>query len=359
MRLPRVSPRLKRPAKAAVATVLIAALAMVIWSVMMRAPEDGAVPAGAATQGAKDRTSAEAKPGAPAGVGAPTHIENLPAAVAAESAPAVAPEKVIARFAEWTQEYLQASPKERAVLLQEGVALAQQRRPIFKQLIQSDPRRALADAVPVVARQQLPQSVVNFIEERVAGRAVLRVYQSTPAAGEAAVGTSRVAEFQNGGTYSAFVFGRRAEKVTWTPDASLNGVALDRQLAVSDDPLRVLEVGEIPNPAKPAVTVCPVSGLKTAAPSAAEAHTITRETPAVEVYGEIVYLCNGSHTTIYRQTIIQAEGGTGGPTTFTGLLPAAPTPSLGTLKILYIHSPSRIRTPCPRPRASATRSCAM
>ena len=222
------------------------------------------------------------------------------------------------------------------MLLQEGVALAQQRRPIFKQLIQSDPRRALADAVPVVARQQLPQSVVNFIEERVAGRAVLRVYQSTPAAGEAAVGTSRVAEFQNGGTYSAFVFGRRAEKVTWTPDASLNGVALDRQLAVSDDPLRVLEVGEIPNPGKPAVTVCPVSGLKTAAPSAAAAHTITEETPAVEVYGEIVYLCNGSHTTIYRQTIIQAEGGTGGPVTFTGLLPAAPTPSLGTLKILYI-----------------------
>ncbi len=336
MRLPRVSPRLKRPAKSAVATVLIAALAMLIWFVMMRAPEDQATPTGAATQGAKDSINVAEKPAAPAGIAPSAHIENPPSAAAAKTAPAGAPEKVIARFAEWTQEYLQASPKERAVLLPEGVALAQQRRPIFKQLIQSDPRRALADAVPMVARQQLPQSVVNFLEERVAGRAVLRVYQSTPATGEAPAGTARVAEFQNGGTYSAFVFGRRAEKVTWTPDASLNGVALDRQFAVSDDPLRVLEVGEIPNPAKPAVTVCPVSGLKTAAPSAVAGQVITESTPAVEVYGEIVYLCNGSHTTIYRQTIIEAEGGTGGPTTFTGLLPAAPTPSLGTLKILYI-----------------------
>lgn len=255
----------------------------------------------------------------------------------AESSPAptTAPEQVIPRFAEWTQQYLQAAPKERAVLLNKGVALAQQRRPIFKQLITSDPRQALADAVPMVARQQLPQDVVNHLEERVSGRAVLRVYQSTPQPGEDAAGTARVAEFQNGQTYSAFVYGRRAEKVTWTPDASLNGVALDHQLAVSEDPLRVLEVGEIPNPAKPAVTVCPVSGLKTAAPDTS-GETITETTPAVEAYGEIVYLCNGSHTTVYRQTIIQAEGGTGGPTTFTGLLPAAPTPSLGTLKILYI-----------------------
>ncbi len=248
---------------------------------------------------------------------------------------AVTPDQVVVRFAEWTQQYLQAAPKERAILLNEGIALAQQRRPVFKEMIKGDPRQALADAVPMVVRQQLPQSVVNFIEERVSGRAVLRVYQSTPQPGEDAAGTTRIAEFQNGKTFSAYVYGRRAEKVTWTPDASLNGVAVDSQLAVSSDPLRVLEVGEIPNPAKPAVTVCPVSGLKTAAPENAGG-AITEVTPAVEVFGEIVYLCDGSHVTLHRQTLIQAEGGTGGPTTFTGLLPAAPTPSLGTLKILYI-----------------------
>ncbi len=216
---------------------------------------------------------------------------------------AVAPDQVVVRFAEWTQQYLQAAPKERAILLNEGIALAQQRRPVFKEMIKGDPRQALADAVPMVVRQQLPQSVVNFIEERVSGRAVLRVYQSTPQPGEDAAGTTRIAEFQNGKTFSAYVYGRRAEKVTWTPDASLNGVAVDSQLAVSSDPLRVLEVGEIPNPAKPAVTVCPVSGLKTAAPENAGG-AITEVTPAVEVFGEIVYLCDGSHVTLHRQTLI-------------------------------------------------------
>ena len=53
--------------------------------------------------------------------------------------PTTAPGQVIPRFAEWTQQYLQAAPKDRAILLNEGVALAQQRRPIFKQLITSDP----------------------------------------------------------------------------------------------------------------------------------------------------------------------------------------------------------------------------
>ena len=237
-------------------------------------------------------------------------------------------------FTAWTDRYFKAPAAEREHLVAEGAQIAEARRPEFKQLIQSDPKRAIEMAVPMVVRQQLPQAVVAKLEERVSGRAVLRVYQSTPVPNENPAGTVRVAEFQNGKTYAAFAYGRRAEKVIWTPDASLNGVALDHQLAVNEDPLRVLEVGEIPDRAKPTVTLCPVSGLKTAAPP--NDQPVTESTPAVEVYGEIVYLCNGSHTTVYRQTIVQAEGGTGGPTTFTGLLPAAPTPSLGTLKILYI-----------------------
>lgn len=213
--------------------------------------------------------------------------------------------------------------------------MAEARRPEFKQLIQSNPRRAIETAIPMVTRQKLPPKVVARLEERVADRAVLRVYQSTPAPDEKPAGTARIAELQNGRTYSAFVYGRRAEKVTWTPDASLNGVAIDNQFAVNEDPVRVLEIGEVPDASKVAKRVCPVSGLTTVGPKD-DQPAITDATPAVEAYGEIVYLCNGSHTTVYRDTIIQAEGGTGGPTTFTGLLPAAPTPSLGTLKILYI-----------------------
>ena len=267
-------------------------------------------------------------------------------AMAQTARPVMIPDAAKA-FNTWTDRYLKASTEDRKAMVPEGVRIAEARRPEFKRLIQESPQKALAAAVPMVVRQQLPPSVVSRLEERVSGRAVLRVYQSTPEPVKAAEketakapivapqpSVARVAEFQNGKTYAAYAYGRRAEKVTWTPDASLNGVAIDGQFAVNEDPLRVLEVGEIPDATKRSVTVCPVSGLKTSGPQ--DSGPVTAETPAVEVYGEIVYLCNGSHTTVYRQTVIQAEGGTGGPTSFTGLLPAAPTPSLGTLKILYI-----------------------
>ncbi len=328
----RFRPLFSRSVKTLIVTLLAAFLVPAFWP----APSATTKERVSATEAAKTSPTATANAPASAGPALSSPSQDATTATTPANQFAVPREQAIARFAEWSQQYLKATPKERAILRAEGVALAQQRRPVFKELIKGEPRQALANAVPMVVRQQLPQDVVNQLEERVAGRAVLRVYQSTPQPGEAAVGTTRIAEFQNGGTFSAYVYGRRAEKVTWTPDASLNGVALDRQLAVSEDPLRVLEVGEIPDPTKPAVTVCPVSGLKTEAPSIAAAEPITDATPAVEAFGEIVYLCNGSHTTVYRQTIIQAEGGTGGPTTFTGLLPAAPTPSLGVLKILYI-----------------------
>ena len=269
-------------------------------------------------------------PDAGPGQDAASPAKDRPSAVVPLALNAEAPQA----FTDWTKRYLKAPAAEREHMVAEGVHIAEERRPVFKQLIQTDPRKAIETAVPMVVRQKLPQAVVAKLEERVAGRAVLRVYQSTPTPDEKPVGTVRVAEFQNGQTYAAFAYGRRAQTVTWTPDASLNGVAIDHQLAVNADPVRVLEVGEIPDPNKRTVTLCPVSGLRTAAPINNE--PITETTPAVEAYGEIVYLCNGSHTTVYNQTIIQAEGGTGGPTTFTGLLPAAPTPSLGTLKILYI-----------------------
>lgn len=250
----------------------------------------------------------------------------LPPAVDGEAMPA---------FTDWTRRYLEAAAAERPTLVAEGVALAAARRPVFKELIRQDPRQALSGAVPMVVRQELPQQVTALLEERVNDRGALRVYQGVGPDNESSAETHRIAELANGRTYAAHVYGRREESVLWLPNAAVNGVAMDAELAVNEAPYRVMEIGERPDPDKNAVAVCPVSG-KVSAAEEQPAEPITEATPAVEVYGEVVYLCDGSHTILYGQTLIQGEGATGGPVTFTGILPAAPTPSIGNVKVLVI-----------------------
>ncbi|HEU0009181.1 MAG TPA: Calx-beta domain-containing protein [Verrucomicrobiae bacterium] len=231
---------------------------------------------------------------------------------------------------------MNASPAGRAAMTAEGFGFAEARRPALKQLIKDNPRRALNEAVPMTVRQQLPAEVVGLLEERVSGRAALRVYQGVGADNASPAPTVRIAEFSAGPTYQAYVYGRRTESVRWLAGASLNGIAIDREFAVHEDPIRQLEVGELPDPAKPAVAVCPVSGNTSLPDESTTGQAITEETPAIEAFGEIIYLCNGAHAIVYRETLIQAEGGTGGPSAFTGILPAAPTPSIGNVKVLVI-----------------------
>ncbi len=257
-----------------------------------------------------------------------------PAKPTVAALPAVA-DSLVARFQTWTQQYLAAPSAERANLETEGVRLAEQRRSVFKTMIISDPRAALENAVPMVVRQQLPAAVLARIEERVNGRGALRVYQGVGADNRSAAPTVRVAEMASGKTYEARVYGRRGEDVLSRANASLHGVALDQEFAVSEDPFRTLEIGEIPDSAKPAVAVCPVSG-KSSLPAEHHTEAITEATPAIEAFGEVVYLCDGSHVTVYREQLIYAEGATGGPTAFTGILPAAPTPSIGNVRVLVI-----------------------
>jgi len=245
----------------------------------------------------------------------------------------------MAAFEEWSQSYLEAEPAERAKLVQRGVELAQARRPVFKQLIKDDPRQALARAVPMVVRQKLPPEILAQLEKRVNEIGVLRVLQGTPMEGEPLPTgslTFREVELQSGRTYRAYVYGAREPVVTWTANASLNGVAVDADFAVSEQPSRTLEVGEIPPAGKPAVVDCPVSGKQVFENAAAITEVITPATPAVETATETVYFCSTMHIDVLNQTMIMGEGGTGGTFGFTGILPAAPTPALGNVKVLVI-----------------------
>ncbi len=241
----------------------------------------------------------------------------------------------VGRFAGWTQRYLAAPMADRPAMEAEGARLAVARRAEFKELIVTDPRVALQQAVPMVVRQALPAAVVAQLEERVNARGALRVYQGVGLDNAGPVPTVRVAELATGRTYEAWVYGRRAEDVRSRGNTSLHGVALDGQLAVHEDPFRSLEIGERPDPTKPAIAVCPVSGESSLA-DADRGQAITEATPALEAFGEIIYLCDGSHVVVYREQLIYAEGGTGGPQAFTGILPAAPTPSIGNVRVLVI-----------------------
>ena len=253
--------------------------------------------------------------------------------VTALAAPLPTAPKAFADLNDWIKRYDLAEPEEKQNLVPEGVKLAQARRPVFKQLIRDDPREALAQAVPMVVRQRLPAVILSELEERVNKTGVLRAYRGRTPEGLPII--KRVAELKAGRTYQAHVYGRRAETWNWTPGASLNGVALDSDFAVNEDPLRVMEVGELPNPDKPMVAVCPVSG-KTSLDSDQIDEPVEELTPAVETATETVYLCNGTHVVVYRDQLIMAEGSTGGPTAFTGILPSAPTPSMGVVRVIYI-----------------------
>ena len=146
--------------------MLAAFLALLAAGLWFAAP-DTAADHDAQTESVAPATASASVPVARERQAQSAKFQGLPSAVVpadAAAIAAVAPDQVVARFAEWTQQYVQATPKERAILLHEGIALAQQRRPVFKEMIKGDPRLALAEAVPMVVRQQLPQSVVNWIE---------------------------------------------------------------------------------------------------------------------------------------------------------------------------------------------------
>ncbi|MBL9187944.1 MAG: hypothetical protein JNK23_10730 [Opitutaceae bacterium] len=147
-------------------------------------------------------------------------------------------------FRGWTERFLAAPAAERTALAAEGVSLARTRRAAMLELIKADPQRALATTVPVRVRRELPEAVAAQLEQRVAGRGEFALLAASPAPGEPLTTPGQWREALIGGaTYTAHVYGRR-EAQTAVADGPLHGIALDRQLALHENPLRVLEPGE-------------------------------------------------------------------------------------------------------------------
>ena len=245
----------------------------------------------------------------------------------------------LAAFNDWAARFFAATPEQRSAMTGEGRALAQGRRAEFLKMIAADPRRTLLEAVPPVVRQDLPAEITALLEERVNASGTLTTYMSKPVEGAVQPPVLRYARTADGREYQAHAFGRDQFAVAEQTPRSLIGVALPDEngkvhLALSDSRVRRLEAGERPDPALPKVSVCPVSGKTTAL--ASEAAPITDATPAVEAGGRIVYLCDGSHTTVFDEQLIYGEGSTGGPQRVTGNFPHSTGKSVGVLRVIYV-----------------------
>ncbi|HEY8560789.1 MAG TPA: FG-GAP-like repeat-containing protein [Pyrinomonadaceae bacterium] len=170
---------------------------------------------------------------------------------AAQPEPATDVEKaaeseIFGRFDDWVAQYLSGDFPGDREFLQAGVALAERRREIFRQLIRTNPRAAVEKAIKAETQSLLPAEINRLLEKSVAGRGafdVLVVDELDPAGAERHRIEREVVI--DGARFEAFVFGRRAAMTTKI-DIPLRGVYLDGLIAVDETAVRRLAPAEIP-----------------------------------------------------------------------------------------------------------------
>ncbi|MFN7561561.1 MAG: Calx-beta domain-containing protein, partial [Prosthecobacter sp.] len=214
----------------------------------------------------------------------------------------------VTAFREWFDEY-KANPSTESLEL--GKAYAKQHTAEIAKLLVSDPQLAIESAVPMVMRQKLPKEIVALLEDRVRVRGDYEVYGNTPLPGQEATTEpyTRTVTTEDGKRWNAHVYGKRQWQRS-TSNASLNGVAVGREMAVSDSPLRVLEVGEVPQgDGRTVVEACPVSGIETEVEKAPDGSlaAVSEETPAFETPERVIYVCSGGHITQIAEQYLSDE----------------------------------------------------
>lgn len=152
----------------------------------------------------------------------------------------------LAAFPEWTVRWFATPESARdSALLDEGLALARQRRQLLRQLIPQDPAAALAAATPYSVRRALPPEFLPLLEEAVSGAHAYDVIiacggdHGTPGHSHAVeryltVGDSRLV---------AFTYGERLDTTT-KQSLSVHGIAVDELAALHADPVRLLSAAE-------------------------------------------------------------------------------------------------------------------
>ena len=256
--------------------------------------------------------------------------------------------KKVVAFNDWAQRWKAADIATRDGMKIEGVRLAAERRTEFKALIARDPQRALEQAVPRVIAQDLPQEIVEQLERPVSAVGNLNVYRGRPQS-EVAPGTEltlRYFETAKGESLKARVFGEMAT-LNSKQNVPLRGVAVDREFAVAENPVRQLERGERIPATKQLVATCPVSKLTT--PISATDAPVTDDTPTVEIGEEVIRLCDGTHVHVLEEnyrTLLQASG-PGGAGFLYDNFPGTSANAIGNFRCLYLRItyPDQLKAP--------------
>ena len=251
-----------------------------------------------------------------------------------------APTAAFTAFDGWIARYFSTAAAERESLISEGLQLAEVRRTALAALIPTDPKQALDRAVPMAVRQELPPAIVARLEERVNAKGFYGVLgvlpdPAKPAASEPPI--RREVRLGERARYTAYTYGARLRQQT-TENALINGIAIDRLLALDERRVRVLENGERPDALKPIFTTCPISGrtVNVAPTDDGALPPIDESTPAVEIGGEVHYICDGAHIHLVEEELVAAEGASGGPRKTTTTIPSSQSTGLRTL--LYIRA---------------------
>jgi|GEM_PF-4883426 len=211
--------------------------------------------------------------------------------------------QVLAAFNAWGERFAHATAEQRSEMMAEGLALAQERRLFMVYLIKTNPREALAaaDKLSPLARKDLPPEIARHVEHLVSGKGDLAVLGMIGAKGSSYLRLAQI----GGEQFTAYTYGKRNAPIpeTNTPligvalgnteSVPVNGQTVERHenvLALREDKYRVLTRAEaaIQRDSEPPAAVhhCPVSGAETSA---------NGDPTAVDVGGEVVWLCKGGH----------------------------------------------------------------
>ncbi len=175
------------------------------------------------------------------------------------SEPSPAPEEMIA-FQNWIKRFKSAPPTEKDSLLEEGVRLAKARLTVMADLVQTDPKKAFANALSYSAKSGLPPEILELAERQASGIGDLAVLATLGDTGVAGVLPPVMRQVTlNGETYQGFTYGAGNRWVTKT-GIPLYGLIVPNEaasipfvtplgrprtlMALSDSPARLLESDE-------------------------------------------------------------------------------------------------------------------
>ena len=228
-------------------------------------------------------------------------------------------EPAFVAFNDWMKTFERTRSEDKQALISEGVQLARRRRSEMVDLIESDPKRALELSVNRAQYSRLPETIQVELEELVSAKGDLEILGALPAQGETVKPLIQQVVF---GTrrLEAFLYGRRLGEPT-RRQIALSGIVLDGQMAVDENPARMLapeEVTWLRSLQTLSITaLCDYSGQRTDSQN---------EETVVEIAGEVIPLCTAAHAELLNEETIEAEasGGEGGSG---GVLLGDPVPS--------------------------------